>query len=263
MIENIVNRTFGILPRYGATLWTVLAHPVSAVAPRARDGRHVWDAVLFWSMSVGIYLITRYIGYSPGADPVDFFVARGIGFLVQLLVVAAAFWLVWRLFGAIHPLGSFIIATACLHGAVLPLETVLLMGAFGAVRLIEEDLFRVMVNTVNGCGQFMSLDLVREMLSARLQAAPTQVSGLILLGLGLAVPLVGVQVGYGIAYARVLARLAEGDRPFGLVRVLPMLVLGCMLALAGMSFATLFDWTLFRDPALCMPVGANLPGGGG
>lgn len=66
---------------------------------------------LFWAVSVAIFLLTRYIAFSSGAPPALFFVARGISSLLQLLLVSLAFFWVWRLFGAKHSLGSFLIAT--------------------------------------------------------------------------------------------------------------------------------------------------------
>lgn len=257
MIENIVTRTLAVLPRYGATLWALLAHPVDEVAARSREGRQVWDAVLFWSVSLGIFLVTRYIAFSPGANPVNFVVARGVSGLVQLVLVSGAFFLVWRLFGARYPIGSFVIATACIHGVVLPLEAVLSLGAFGAARILNEDLFRLMVNSVNGCGEITTPEAMRNAMARVMDGAPAEVLGLFGLYTVLTLPFLGLVAGYGIAYCRVLARLAEGEAPFGMARVLLMLALGGALALAGLSFAALFDWTLYRDSAVCMELGGG------
>lgn len=255
MIEKILGQILAVLPRYGGTLWALLAHPVEEVAGRSRDGRLVWDAVLFWSVSVGIFLITRYIAFSPAANPVFFFVASGVSFLLQLLLVSGAFFVVWRLFGAKYQIGSFIIATACIHGVVLPFNAVLGIGSFGAARIINEDLFRQMVNSFNGCGQVITRQAMEASVAAGIGGAHVEGLGLIGLYILLTLPLLGVLLTYAIAYFRVLAQLAEDAAPFGLARVLLMLVLGSALAFAGLSFNALFDWTLFHDAALCMPVG--------
>ena len=55
---------------------------------RSRAGTGVWDAVLFWSVSLAIFLVTRYIAFGAGSDPALFFIAGSITGLVQLLLVA-------------------------------------------------------------------------------------------------------------------------------------------------------------------------------
>ncbi len=249
MLEDIVKRTVAVLPRYGRTFWALLAHPVAQVTPRSRAGTAVWDAVLFWAVSLAILLLTRYIAFSSNAAPSLFFAARGLSSLLQLLLVSLAFFWVWRLFGARYPLGSFLIATACIHGVVLPLGAVLQLGSFGVMRIIGEDLFRLSANSVSGCGQITTLAA----LQATLQADPQMSLRPLLLYIVTTLPLIGVLIGYGIAYCRILTRLAEGSVRFGPARLLPMFVLGGSLALIGLSFAALFDWILFHNSALCLP----------
>ncbi|MDU9006563.1 hypothetical protein [Sedimentitalea todarodis] len=248
MLEDIVKRTVEVLPRYGSTFWALLAHPVAQVTPRSRAGTAVWDAVLFWAVSVAILLLTRYIAFSSDAAPTLFFVARGLSSILQLLLVSLAFFWVWRLFGARHPLGSFLIATACIHGVVLPLEAVLQLGSFGVMRIIGEDLFRLSANSVSGCGQVTTLAA----LQAALQDNPQTSLRPILLYIVTTLPMFGVLIGYGIAYCRILARLAEGPARFGPARLLLMFLLGGTLALIGLSFAALFDWILFNNSTLCL-----------
>lgn len=253
MIEDIARRTAEVLPRYGATYWALLSQPVARITPRSRAGTQVWDAMLFWVVSLAIFLLTRYIAFSSIADPVLFFVSSAITALVQLVMVALAFFWVWRVFGAPYPLGSFLIATACIHGVVLPLEAVLNVGLFGIMRILDADLYRLAINSVSGCGQVTSMDALAQAMEARMQAAnPAQTLRLILLFMAMSLPLFSVLIGYGVAYARVLARLtAEPVRP-GSARLLLMLVLGSALAGTGLFFSALFDWALFQDPALCL-----------
>lgn len=253
MIETIVNRSIAVLPRYGATLWKLLAHPVAEVAPRSRAGDHVWDAVLFWSVSMAFFLLTRYIAFSPGADSMLYFTARGLSSILQLLLVSMAFFLVWKLFGSRFRAGSFIIATACIHGIILPLEAVLSLVSFGVARIIDFDLYRVMVNSVNGCGQIVSPDTLGNASRTGLDGPDGPKLNLIGLYILLTLPLIGVLIAYGIAYFRVLAQLAEGRKPFGRARVLLMLVLGCLTAGLALSYTVVFDWTLFNDAAMCLP----------
>lgn len=260
MIEDIAKRITSVLPRYGKTYWALLTHPVAQVGPRSRDGTQVWDALLFWAISAAIFLLIRYIAFSSGADPVLFFVARGIVSLLQLLLVSLAFFWVWRLFGARYPLGSFLIATACIHGVVLPLEAVLNMGSFGLMRIIDDDLFRGAINSLNGCGQIATPATLAQPIGAHMQAEdPTQTRRLLLLYAVVTLPLFGVLFAYGVAYVRVLVQLAESTTRFGAARISLMLVLATALALLGLSFAALFDWTLFRDPALCLGTAASQP----
>lgn len=250
MLEEIAKRTVAILPRYGGTFWKLLAHPVAQVTPRSRAGGAVWDAVLFWAVSMTIFLLTRYIAFSSAAPPGLFFLARGLSGILQLLLVSLAFFWTWRLFGAKQPLGSFLIATACIHGVVLPLEAVLQLAAFAAMRIIDQDLFRLAANSVSGCGQVTTLTALNSALQD-----PQAALRPILLYVIITLPLFGVLITYGIAYCRILARLAR----FGAARLLPMFLLGGALALAGLSFAALFDWILFNNTALCLP-GPPAPG---
>lgn len=253
VIEDIAKRTAEVLPRYGATLWALLAQPVAQITPRSRNGTQVWDAMLFWAVSLALFLLTRYIAFGSITDPGLFFVSSAITGLLQLVLVSLSFFWVWRIFGAPYPLGSFLIATACIHGVVLPLEAVLNLVLFGIMRLLDADIYRLAVNSMSGCGQVTSMDAIAQAMEARMQAAdPAQTLRLILLYMVVSLPLFGVLIGYGVAYVRVLARLtAEPARP-GTARLLLMLVLGTALAGTGLLFSALFDWTLFQDPELCL-----------
>lgn len=252
MLEDIIRRTFAVLPRYGSTFWTLLAHPVTQVTPRSRAGTAVWDAVLFWAVSVTIFLLTRYIAFSSAADPTLFFVARGISSILQLLLVSLAFFWVWRLFGTKYPLGSFIIATACIHGVVLPIEAVLQLGAFAIMRIIGEDLFRLSADSISGCGQVTTWAALQATFTAQIQSAPQTALRSFLLYVATTLPLFGVLIGYGIAYCRILMRLDERDPRSGLPRLFLMLFLGGILAVIGLSFTAMIDWILFNNSALCL-----------
>jgi hypothetical protein len=259
MIEDIARRTAEVLPRYGSAFWTMLTHPVAQVAPRSRTGAQVWDAVLFWAVSLAIFLMTRYIAFSSLADPVLFFTSGAITGLLQLLLVALAFFCVFRLFGAPYALGSFLIATACIHGVVLPLEAVLNIGAFGIMRILDADLYRQAVNSLSGCGQVTSLAAMGQVIDARMAADPAQALRLILLYMAVTLPLFGVLITYGIAYLRVLARLTADPPHPGAARFLLMIGLGSTLALAGLFFAALFNWALFQDTTLCLQPAGTQP----
>ena len=84
MIENIAKRILEVLPRYGSTFWTLLAHPVAEVAPRSRDGKMVWDAVLFWSAVSGL-------GSSATMTYVNF-CATGFGFCGRMSGEGIGLW---------------------------------------------------------------------------------------------------------------------------------------------------------------------------
>ncbi|AVO38026.1 hypothetical protein [Pukyongiella litopenaei] len=248
MIDQIAARVAEVLPRYGATLWALARHPVIEVVPRSRAGTGVWDAVLFWSVSVAIFLMTRYIAFSSGSDFALFFVARGIASIVQLLLVSLVFFQVWRLFGTRRPLGSFIIATACIHGVVLPIEAVVSLGSVGIARIIDEDLFRMMVNSFNGCGQVMSLGKMQGSLQAAFDDDMSRQLWLSLAYMLATLPLLAVLAVYGVAYLRVLLRLAAA----GWWRRAAMILLGCAVTLAGLSYVAIIDLTLFHDQSLCL-----------
>ncbi len=172
---------------------------------------------------------------------------------MQLVLVALAFFLVWRLFGAPYPLGSFLIATACIHGLVRPLEAVLNMGIFCVIRILDAELYRLAVNSMSGCGEVTSMELLAQAMGARAQAPdPGQTLRLLLLYIVMTLPLFGVLIGYGVAYLRVLARLTAEPAPPSAARLFLMVVLGVALAGTGLFFSALFDWSLFQDPALCL-----------
>lgn len=254
MIERIAGRIAEVLPRYGGTLWALARHPVAEVVPRSRDGTGVWDAVLFWAVSVATFLMTRYIAFSSGSDFTLFFVARGISSVVQLLLVSLAFFWVWRVFGVRrYPLGSFVIATACIHGVVLPIEAVLSLGSIGVARMMDEDLFRQMVNSFSGCGQVTSLGALQDSTQAAFDGNPSRQMRLTLVHMFATLPLLIVLAVYSVAYLRVLARLVDGVRRW---RLAAMILLGCALSLIGLTYVTIFDLTLFHDESLCLdPVG--------
>jgi hypothetical protein len=255
LIENIAKRILEVLPRYGSTLWALSTHPVAEVTPRSQDGKLVWDAVLFWAVSMTIFQLTRFIAFSPNADPVLFFVAGGIGSVVQLLLVSLAFFGVGRLFGAQYDLGNFIIATACIHGVVLPLEAVLAIGLFGITRIMDEGLFQLAINSFNGCGQVVTLPELQGKLDALVQGAPARMLWLVFLYLLMYLLFLALLIGYTVAYFRVLARLDVGRARVGFARIILMFVLGSALAVTGLTFNSLFEWTLFNDPDLCLEIG--------
>lgn len=255
MIEEIAKRTADVLPRYGSTYWALLTQPVTQTVPRSRQGKLVWDAVLFWTVSLAVYLLTRYIAFSSGADPVLFFVARGISSLLQLVLVSLAFFWVWRLFGSGLGLGSFLIATACIHGVVLPLEAVLNLGSIGVARIIDEDLYRQAVNSLNGCGQIMTFTELEAAVQSWVDGNPDQPMKFILLYIVVTLPLIIVLVAFSVVFARVLGQLAPERRRTKPVIILLMLMLGALLAVIGLFFTTLFDWILFNDPNLCIQPG--------
>ena len=252
LIENIAKRIADVLPRYGNTFWALLRHPIAEVVPRSRDGVLIWDAVLFWAVSMAIFQLTRFIAFSPDADPVLFFVAAGISSVVQLLLVSMAFFCIWRLFGAQYNLGSFIIATACIHGVVLPLESVSGIGLFGITRIIDDDLFHLMTNSFNGCGQVMTLPELNSSVEALLLGASAQKLWLAFLYFLMTFIYLGLLIGYTVAYMRVLAQLAVGRAQFGFAKITVMLVLGGTLAITGLTFNALFNWALYSDPGLCL-----------
>jgi len=261
LIEDVVKRALDTLPRYGATYWALLAHPVDEVLPRSRQGLLVWDAVLFWSVSLAIYVLTRYLAFGTGVDSTIFVLARGLSFMVQLLLVSLAFFVVWRLFGARYSFGSFLIATACFHGIVLPLEAVFNLTSFGAAKIMDEQLFQLMVNSINGCGQVVSPDRLQQALNAFVNGNEKHVLPLLGLYLAITMPILCIYLAYGFAFFRVLAGLAEGQREFGRVRISLMLALGCCLAVLAASFTGVFDWILFHKPGLCIPDRISITGG--
>lgn len=249
MIETIAQRLAGFLPQYGTTLWAVLSAPVVWISSHALREGEAWRAVTFWAASFALYTLTRFLMFNRLAEPFAYVAAVFLSNGLHLVLTALGFTLVWRLFRHPLPLGSVLSALAYCWGAVVPIQTVLVILMFGIMRVLDEGLYVVLANTLNGCRDLLAAQGLRETLFASVD----QAGALGLWGLGLYALLFLVltlcAATYAIAFLRGLQAMAQ-------VRLVPLLLmsaLGALLWVLAGAVGSGVYLMLLGDEAACLP----------
>lgn len=254
MFETIAHKLAGFLPDYGATLWSVLRDPVPWIVARVRLQSDTWQAITFWAASFALYLLTHFLMFGRAVDPFTYVVATFLSNGLHLILTSLAFVLVWRVFGRVLTLPAVMVSAAYCWGAVIPIQIVLTIVMFGAVRFVSEDAFVIIANTLNGCSDFSATMGLGDEVSRAIQSAGGVEWGVLSLYGALFLIFAAVSIYYGAAFLRILQHLA----PAGAVRFAVMSIFGVVLwGLAG-SVSAVVDVMLLKDQSACLPLAEAL-----
>lgn len=247
MLADLAERVANVVPRYGAAVWAILSRPVSETLPRAGDPRLTTDALVFWAISVIFYLVVKLLIYDVGVDETRYFVSRMLGELIALIALTLAFALATRIFRASVPVHAVLAAVALFTAAVFPVTTVV-MGANAVIWLaMSPDLFhefgRFLFSCTTGESFVGAMSGVRDGMAA---------GGLLAIGLTFiqavfVACMITVWVVYGVAFFRVIGRLAgaRGARLAGIA------VSGLLLGFLALLFVQAFDWAIGQGMGGC------------
>jgi len=248
MIETVAQKLAHFLPQYGTILWAVLRRPVVYIRSHAARLTEPGPAVTFWAASMGIYILTRFLMFERLPNPFAYVAATGVSSGVFLILSALGFSWAARLLQRPVPVPVTLSAMAYTVGALIPVQSFLVILIFGAMRILNPALFVIVGNILNGCRDFAALGNIL----AEVDAGLAQPGSLGVWALGLYalffLALSGIWLVYALACARALRRLAEASVP----RFAVICMLGFVLMLVAGAASSGVSLMLLADKEACL-----------